>query len=432
MSLYRRGRVWWIDLRFEHWPRIRVSTGTGVKSIARELEGTLKALIPAGRRDLVGQISTGQLALSDVHQLYHHDREALEQRSQREASPELGPLVDEWLAWLERLEALSPKTKAPYSKNTIRRYEVSWRRIFEAAPEGRALKLKSLTRGFFLDLRAARMKAGASGVTVNRDFVAVSAFLRWCGEEKQLDVPRIVLPREKENDGRDRWLSADELAQLYLELPPEWVPFFQTLSSTGLRLGEVAPPAHGRGGGGLRWQDVRFADRKIRVRRQGERAETTKGHERTVPMGPALARALARHRETVPASPNDLVFPPPFTYQEAERIFAKAVRRLGWPHTVVHDLRRTFAVHGLKNSVPLSRVQRILGHRTPAMTIRYSQHAPEPHADDDAARIEASMTGAADRETQAVRELLKIEPQAPNVVPTNSPTVPLSELEAIG
>jgi integrase len=74
----------------------------------------------------------------------------------------------------------------------------------------------------------------------------------------------------------------------------------------------------------------------------------------------------------------------------------------------VHDLRRTFAVHALKNGVALSRVQKILGHRTPAMTIRYAQHAPEPHADDDAERIEASMVGAADREAQAVRELLKV------------------------
>ncbi|HYL29462.1 MAG TPA: tyrosine-type recombinase/integrase, partial [Gemmatimonadales bacterium] len=110
----------------------------------------------------------------------------------------------------------------------------------------------------------------------------------------------------------------------------------------------------------------------------------------------------------------------------------KAVRRLGWPHTVVHDLRRTFAVHALKNGVPLPRVQKTLGHRSAAMTIRYSQHAPEPHADDDAAKIEASMTGAADREAQAVRELLKIEPQGPTRVPTNSPTVHLRGSESVG
>jgi hypothetical protein len=78
---------------------------------------------------------------------------------------------------------------APYSKNTVRRYEVSWARVFDAAPEGRALKLHGLTRGFFLDLRAARIKASATGVTVNRDFVAVAAFLRWCYDIRQLTVP---------------------------------------------------------------------------------------------------------------------------------------------------------------------------------------------------------------------------------------------------
>jgi hypothetical protein len=98
----------------------------------------------------------------------------------------------------------------------------------------------------------------------------------------------------------------------------------------------------------------------------------------------------------------------------------------------VHDLRRTFAVHGLKNGVPLSRVQSILGHRTPAMTIRYSQHAPEPHGDDDAGKIEASMTGAADREVVAVRELLKVAAQVPQRLPPISPTVPLRDSEAVG
>jgi hypothetical protein len=42
--------------------------------------------------------------------------------------------------------------------------------------------------------------------------------------DRELTVQRVVLPREKENHGRDRWLSADELAQFYLELPAEWVP----------------------------------------------------------------------------------------------------------------------------------------------------------------------------------------------------------------
>ena len=42
------------------------------------------------------------------------------------------------------------------------------------------------------------------------------------------------------------------------------------------------------------------------------------------------------------------------------------------------------------------------------MTLRYAQHAPEPHADDDAAKVEPSMVGVADREAEAVQELLKV------------------------
>jgi integrase len=397
MSLYRRGRTWWTELRYRDWPRIRVSTGTVVKGVARQLEGTLKALVAAGRRDLVDQIIEGRIALADAHDLYHRNRDALEQRVQREASPELGPLVNEWLDWLESPEAISPRTRARYAANTIRRYRMSFATVFDTAAEGRALKLQGLTRGFFLDLRAARIRGGANGVTVNRDLVAVSAFLRWCEEVKDLTVPRFTLPREKENPGRDRWLSADELAQLYLELPAEWVPLFQLLASTGLRVSEAL---------GLTWQDVRFAERTLRVRGHG--VETTKGHRRVVPMGQALARTLARHRETLLAGAHDPVFPRPFTAQAAVRLLARVAKRLGWPHTVVHDLRRTFAVHALASGIPLARVQRWLGHRTPAMTLRYAQHAPEPHADDDAARVEASMVGVANRETQAMQALLRV------------------------
>ncbi len=58
--------------------------------------------------------------------------------------------------------------------------------------------------------------------------------------------------------------------------------------------------------------------------------------------------------------------------------------------------------------VALPRLQKILGHKTAAMTPRYPQHAPGPHAQDDAAKIAASMAGVADREARAVRELLKV------------------------
>jgi hypothetical protein len=70
--------------------------------------------------------------------------------------------------------------------------------------------------------------------------------------------------------------------------------------------------------------------------------------------------------------------------------------------------------------VALPRAQKLMGYKTAAMTLRYAQHAVEPHAQDDAARIAASMTGTADREARAVRELL------------SSRKVPHSRLEWLG
>jgi len=53
--------------------------------------------------------------------------------------------------------------------------------------------------------------------------------------------------------------------------------------------------------------------------------------------------------------------------------------------------------------LPLARLQKILGHRTPAMTMRYARHAPEAYFAEDAARLAASLSGTTDREADAVR-----------------------------
>jgi integrase len=72
---------------------------------------------------------------------------------------------------------------------------------------------------------------------------------------------------------------------------------------------------------------------------------------------------------------------------------------------VPHDLRHTFAVHAVQNGVPLPRLQKLLGHATPAMVMRYAMHAPEAYLDQDAARIAASLSGKTEREAQTRAQL---------------------------
>jgi len=47
------------------------------------------------------------------------------------------------------------------------------------------------------------------------------------------------------------------------------------------------------------------------------------------------------------------------------------------------------------------RLQKLLGHADPTMTMRYMKHAPEAYLDQDAAAIAAHMAGTTDHESAA-------------------------------
>lgn len=68
------------------------------------------------------------------------------------------------------------------------------------------------------------------------------------------------------------------------------------------------------------------------------------------------------------------------------------------PNVTIHDLRHTFGVHCAQAGVPIVRLQKLLGHASPHMTLRYMKHAPESYFSEDAARVAASLTGQSDRE----------------------------------
>jgi len=78
---------------------------------------------------------------------------------------------------------------------------------------------------------------------------------------------------------------------------------------------------------------------------------------------------------------------------ERAQQLARAVRSSGIAPATIHDLRHTFAVHCAQAGVPLPRIQKILGHASPVMTMRYMKHAPEAYFVEDAARIAANIRG---------------------------------------
>lgn len=246
-------------------------------------------------------------------------------------------------------------------------------RLLTVLPRGRNGTLNDLTKGFIADYRVSRKREGCEGATINRDLCALSAFFTWLQEERELDVVRPHFRHEEESGGRERWLSADELRRLLKALPVPWRPFFALLAYTGIRLGE----AIGKDGSpSLRWGDVRLAERRLTVQNRTRRLKTSFS-ARDVPIPDVLVELLARHRVAMPGGD---------------------VR--------VHDLRHTFAVHWVMAGLPLARLQKMLGHRTAAMSMRYARHSTEAHFTEDAARLAASLSGVVDREAEAVRRAI--------------------------
>jgi len=129
---------------------------------------------------------------------------------------------------------------------------------------------------------------------------------------------------------------------------------------------------------------------------------------RDVPIPEPLARLLAEHVIRFPIGPKDLLFDSPFNdYRTARRVFSRACRVAGLRSATLHDLRHTFAVHAAQSGVPIPRIQKLLGHATVAMAMRYMKHAPEAYFAEDAAKVAMSLTASKSKEDSARAELAR-------------------------
>jgi len=157
---------------------------------------------------------------------------------------------------------------------------------------------------------------------------------------------------------------------------PQFATLFLLLARTGLRLGEALV---------LRWDDLDFGNREIRVERalSGGLIETPKsGHGRTVDMSRHLAQALqallvARKTETLRRGWKEV---PAWVFcsrrggilndANVRRAFNKVLRKAKLPsHFTPHCLRHTFASLLLQAGKSPAYVQRQLGHASIQLTV---------------------------------------------------------------
>jgi integrase len=152
---------------------------------------------------------------------------------------------------------------------------------------------------------------------------------------------------------------------------------YLTAAMTGLRQGELIA---------LRWQDIAWDDRRVRVVRNHVlgQFDTPKSRRsaRSVPLSSQLARELRRWQQATRwRAPDALVFAEPVSGDVLRRgalmrRYRRALKAAKIDPHRFHDLRHTFGTAMAAAGVPMRTLQEWLGHRDIATTQRYADYAP--------------------------------------------------------
>lgn len=208
-----------------------------------------------------------------------------------------------------------------------------------------------------------RRKAGASAATVNRELTILKQI---CKRMVQVGLvtldPSQGIPYQKDVVMRDRWLTAEEEKAILRESPGWLRKVIQFTLYTGMRRSEVL---------GLSAESLDL-QRKVVVFRS---AKARNGEQRTIPLVKKALEAIAHRPKSGPVFTKD--DGQPINPDHLEYAFRLVCKKAGVRNIHLHDLRHTFATRLVQRGQDLYTVQRLLGHRSPAMTQRYSHHSVE-------------------------------------------------------
>lgn len=244
-------------------------------------------------------------------------------------------------------------------------------------------KVTDFTIGNYVRLRK---EQGSAVATINRELSTLSHFLNRCVEWGWIKQ-RAKIDKGEEARKQIVVLSqADQKALMQAAIkdqdPMTWL-FVAIAMGTGMRHSEVMR---------IKWEHMDFANRRIFL-------PTAKAGGREQPMPPTLADTLAKERKQL-GDPDGWLFPTARAdakYEHRQTMseqFRRAVKRakLDPAKVTPHILRHTAITGLVKAGVDLPTIQRISGHKTLAMVLRYTQ-LTDDHIDRHVAKLEAAFSG---------------------------------------
>lgn len=339
MGLFKRGQVWWIRFTYKG-KQVRLSTEATERKLAEKIHAKV-----------VTQIAEGKW----------FERPTGEDKTIKD-------LFDKYIA------EYSVPNKAEHTIKQDRGFAKSMVEFFGDIP------LTEITASRISAYKAYLRSRGLSSTTINHQRGVIShAFKKAVREWEWLkENPVEKVSREKVRNARDRWLTLEEEKKLLdccviyatgrenVQIPHYWLQEIVLFDlNTGMRMDELLS---------LEWANVDLFRKTVTVMR------SKNGEKRTIPLN-QKAFELLKAKTKVRDIRTKYVFASEagtkIDARNLRRGFYDALERAGIEDFRFHDLRHTFATRLAQAGIDLYKIAKLMGHKTIAMTQRYSHHYPE-------------------------------------------------------
>jgi len=324
MGLYKRGKVWWMNLTCND-KQVKRSTETRNKKQAERIYNKV-----------ISEIAEGKWFERPVG-----------------ADKTFSEFVEKYLKEHCERNKASYRSDRGLTKNLLRFF--GERNLTKVTP-----KLVSKYKTFRID-------EGAAPKTVNNELALLShAFNLAIKEWEWLDEnPVLRVSRERVNNLIERWLNEEEEERL-LDVSPQWLREIIVFAIyTGLRQGEILK---------LRWPLVDLSRRTMTILEQKNRGKDT------LPLNEKAMNVLIARSRVKSIRTDNVFFSQVGTAINARnllRAFFIAREKVGLDDFRFHDLRHTFATRLVQAGVDLYTVQKLGRWKTVSMVGRYAHHYPE-------------------------------------------------------
>ncbi len=204
-----------------------------------------------------------------------------------------------------------------------------------------------------------REKEGAAPGTIAREVGLIAAIFRAAVRDRLIERNPWDGVKRPRYQARTRVLSKDEQSLLVPTLNAEYARLFTVVLGTGLRERELL---------GLVPEDITGNKSILRVR-----SDTAKGGKaREVPILPEVLEALEAQIKVEGRRAGERLWGQ--CSSAVVKYVQAAAKRVGIPPLCMHDLRRTFGTRCAVAGMPLPQLQRIMGHHSAEVTMRYYVH----------------------------------------------------------